>query len=294
MENGEIPKFDLQALLKMSSLDLRRVPKSDPTIQVDEYFRSLSRFLGRAHKIIETISRISTLEADESDYLSMTTLQDWLENIGCSKFTPSIDEIISAGKRGHNGFASDCAWKILDEFKEFCALITAAKKTDKDVSQSIPEDLNPETAPAEDNGNQPLKTVLQALEHEESTRKLKILAIDDAPIILQTISSALNSEYKVYGMTDPMLLEKFLDQITPELFLLDYKMPKRSGFEVVPIIRHYEKHKDTPIIFLTSLGTADHVSAAFALGACDFIVKPFQEAILREKIAKHIVRKKLF
>jgi PleD family two-component response regulator len=42
------------------------------------------------------------------------------------------------------------------------------------------------------------------------------------------------------------------------------------------------------------MGTFDHVSSAFALGACDFIVKPFQGNILREKIEKHIVRKKLF
>jgi DNA-binding response OmpR family regulator len=95
-------------------------------------------------------------------------------------------------------------------------------------------------------------------------------------------------------MTDPTRLEKFLWQVTPELFLLDYKMPALSGFDLVPIIRSFSEHKTTPVIFLTSEGTMAHVSAAFALGACDFIVKPIQGNILREKIAKHIVRKKLF
>ena len=132
------------------------------------------------------------------------------------------------------------------------------------------------------------------MDNEEAVRKLRILAIDDSPVILRTITSILSDEYKVYEMTNPTMLEKFLEQITPELFLLDYKMPELSGFDLVPVIRSYKEHKNTPIIFLTSMGTVDHVSAALALGACDFIVKPFQGNILREKIAKHIVRKKLF
>ena len=89
------------------------------------------------------------------------------------------------------------------------------------------------------------------------------------------------------------MVEKFLQQITPELFLLDYKMPELSGFDLIPIIRSFEAHKDTPIIFLTSMATAEYVTNAFALGACDYIVKPFQGKQLREKINKHIVRKKL-
>jgi DNA-binding response OmpR family regulator len=95
-------------------------------------------------------------------------------------------------------------------------------------------------------------------------------------------------------MTDPTKLEKFLQQITPELFLLDYNMPVLSGFDLIPIIRNFEEHKNTPIIFLTSMGTQTNVATAFKLGACDFIVKPFQGLQLREKIKKHIVRKKLF
>jgi DNA-binding response OmpR family regulator len=71
-------------------------------------------------------------------------------------------------------------------------------------------------------------------------------------------------------------------------------MPDINGFELIPIIRSYAEHKDTPVIFLTSIGTIDNVTAAIALGASDFIVKPFNPESLREKVSKHIVRKKLF
>jgi two-component system chemotaxis response regulator CheY len=70
-------------------------------------------------------------------------------------------------------------------------------------------------------------------------------------------------------------------------------MPGINGFEIVPIIRKHDIHKKTPIVFLTAEGTSDHVSAAHTVGACDFIVKPFQANILREKVAKHIVKKNL-
>ena len=288
--------FDLPMLLRLNSLDIRRVARNNLSLRTEEYFNLLSKFIEHAPKAMNTLNRIASLEADEYDIKNISDLKNMLDNIGCGKFLPIIDDIINAGKRGHNGFAADCAKKISDDFNKLFREVTAAKKTEK--PQSIHETIN-ENDPVHDNFtaayvSYPLKKFLKQLDQEEATRKLRILAIDDAPVMLKTISSVLSDEYKVYGMTNPTMLEKFLHQITPELFLLDYQMPELNGFDLVPIIRSFDEHKDTPIIFLTSLGTTDHVSAALTLGACDFIVKPFQGNILREKIARHIVRKKLF
>ena len=130
------------------------------------------------------------------------------------------------------------------------------------------------------------------LSEKEAGRKPLILAVDDSPVILKSVSSLLSDEYKVFTLLKPMELEKILRQIVPDLFLLDCQMPERSGFELVPIIRSFEEHKDTPIIFLTSKVTDDNLAAAMALGASDFVVKPYVPEVLRERIAKHIVRKK--
>jgi DNA-binding response OmpR family regulator len=65
-------------------------------------------------------------------------------------------------------------------------------------------------------------------------------------------------------------------------------MPDINGFELVDIIRSFEEHKDTPIIFLTAMGTAHHVTTAVSLGAVDYIVKPPDAEALKEKVAKHI------
>ena len=289
-------QFDLPALLRSGNLDIRRVATNNLSLTAGEYFKLLSNFINFAPQAMDSLNKIAVLEGDEFDFHRMVDIKNLLEDIGCVNFLPVLDDIIKTSKRGHEEFAADCVNKISDEFSKVYTQIMAAKKTE---TPEILADALGESVSVYDNltasyGTHSLKKVLRLLDQEEATRKLRILAIDDAPVMLKTISSVLSDEYKVFGMTDPTKLEVFLQQITPELFLLDYKMPERSGFDLVPVIRSYEDHKNTPIIFLTSLGTPDYVSAALTLGACDFIVKPFQGNILREKVTKHIVRKKLF
>jgi CheY-like chemotaxis protein len=126
----------------------------------------------------------------------------------------------------------------------------------------------------------------------EFDRKTLVVLVDDSPVILKAVSSVLCSEYNIFTLAKPEALEKFLRQMTPELFLLDYQMPGINGLELIEIIRRFPEHKSTPIIFLTSEGTIDLVTAAMAMGACDFIVKPFNPDALRSKIAKWITYKK--
>jgi DNA-binding response OmpR family regulator len=115
-----------------------------------------------------------------------------------------------------------------------------------------------------------------------------ILAVDDSPDILMMIYSMLSDKYKVYTLPQPRRLKEFLQNITPNLFLLDYRMPSISGLDLIPIIRGFPKHANTPIIFLTSYGKSDIVTAAFYSGVCDYILKPIDRETLHQKIAQHI------
>ena len=291
MGNETDAGFDLQILLKSGDLDIRGKAARD--VSVAKYFGLLSEFLDQSPRMAEIFAHIAAGNNGSNDVQILKACRDSLEGIGCKKFMPAIGEIISAKNRDDRESASAFAKTILEDFDKFCTRLRSAKKSGK---PGIPSDNPDADNPANDNakppyGKQTLKKVLELLDQEEATRKLRILAVDDAPVTLKIISSVLGNDYKVYGMTDPRMLEAFLRQITPELFILDYKMPELSGFDLVPIIRSFEDHKTTPIIFLTSMGTMDHISAAVKLGACDFIVKPFNAEILKEKVAKHIIRK---
>jgi DNA-binding response OmpR family regulator len=105
----------------------------------------------------------------------------------------------------------------------------------------------------------------------------------------------LSGQYSVYTLphvANEQVLLELLRKITPDLFILDCNMPVFSGFDLIPIIRSFEEHKDTPIVFLTSVGDIDHKSAAIMLGARDFLIKPLSADALRQKVAQYIVRKK--
>ena len=115
-----------------------------------------------------------------------------------------------------------------------------------------------------------------------------ILAVDDNPFELQTIHFFLKDNYTVYTLPDPMKIKDLLRMITPDLFLLDCQMPGINGFELVPLIRKIPLHDETPIIFVTSIGSIDNISVAIHLGACDFVVKPISEITLNEKVFLHL------
>ena len=115
-----------------------------------------------------------------------------------------------------------------------------------------------------------------------------ILAVDDSPSILKSVNHALNDYYKVYTLPKSEAIREILNMVTPDLFLLDCNMPVYNGFDLIDIIRKIPAHEETPIVFLTSERDYETVSAAIGLGVNDYILKPIDEMVLREKIALHI------
>jgi len=112
-----------------------------------------------------------------------------------------------------------------------------------------------------------------------------VLAVDDDPSILKTVSFYLGSQYKVYTLPDPNRIKELLNSVTPDLFLLDYNMPGCSGFDLVPVIRSFPDHAETPIVYLTTEGTENNISTAIHLGASAYILKPVDGTVLRDKVA---------
>lgn len=279
--------FDLSVLMRFGRISFLRVVRSNPTLQVGAYSDLLSIFLSNASKGTDALSKMVNHRASESDLMNLKGIKEMLDDIGYVKISSGIEEIIKTASRGHAEFASSRIPKVLANYSRFLKQINAA------IIPKPEPIINEEDGLPVDYNSQPLKEALLRIERDDASRKMRILAVDDSIAMLNTVSSLLKGYYMVHGIAMPAMVESFLEQVTPDLFLLDYEMPEINGFKLMRIIRKFEEHKDTPIIFVTSLGTTEHVSEAAKLGACDFVVKPFNGDNLREKIGKHITRKKL-
>ena len=270
-----IAYFDLQTLLKQDDLCVRKFADSAPTVTVEEYFNKLLEFVRHVPFVMKGLDKFADLDGDKMAYKSIDKMINLLDSIGCDKYTIPFYSILDTyGKIGNWQEAAVRAKQLKEDFNEFYQRILSARTNKK------PDTLQDAALT--------LMEWIRQLDAAHVNRKSIILAVDDSPVILNSISFMLSNEYQVFTLPKPTELERVLQKLTPDLFLLDYRMPELSGFDLVPIIRKFEAHKETPIIFLTSEGTVDNITAAIALGACDFAVKPFQPEILRAKIAKHI------
>ena len=115
-----------------------------------------------------------------------------------------------------------------------------------------------------------------------------VLSVDDMPEILAGVKSVLKGYYDVFGVTGAAEAMKFLLTREPDLFILDIDMPLIDGYDTATLIRMDEKHKNTPIIFLTSNSTRGHVLKAIEAGGNDYMVKPINRELLLSKAQKFL------
>ena len=109
-----------------------------------------------------------------------------------------------------------------------------------------------------------------------------VALVDDDRNILTSVSIALESEgYRVETYTDGASALEGLSTRPPNLAILDIKMPRMDGME---LLRRLRQKTDLPVIFLTSKD--DEIDELFGLkmGADDFIRKPFSQRLLVERV----------
>lgn len=116
------------------------------------------------------------------------------------------------------------------------------------------------------------------------TRRL-IMIVDDSVTVRKVTSRLLERQgYDVVTAKDGVDAIEQLENVKPDLMLLDIEMPRMDGFEVTNLVRHHEVHKQLPIIMITSRTGEKHRERAFSLGVTHYMGKPFQEAELLNNI----------
>jgi PAS domain S-box-containing protein len=116
---------------------------------------------------------------------------------------------------------------------------------------------------------------------------VKILLVDDEPKNLLALEAVLAGDGRTlrHASSGAEALMHLLQEDFA-VILLDVNMPEMDGFETAAMIRQRAQSHDTPIIFLTAAIRGEtYVARGYALGAVDYIFKPFEPEILRSKVA---------
>ncbi len=128
-----------------------------------------------------------------------------------------------------------------------------------------------------------------------SSKKAKILIVDDMSVNLELMKSVLNTvpDYSIVCVNNGKSAIQKAKSNYFDLILLDIMMPEMDGFEVCSILKNYPTTKNIPIIFLTALSDPKNIQKAFQVGAVDYISKPFLKEELLARIKLHIQLKRI-
>jgi DNA-binding NarL/FixJ family response regulator len=127
------------------------------------------------------------------------------------------------------------------------------------------------------------------------TRKRDVaLVVDDSPETLRLLTDALDGA----GMTVMVALDgaaamRIVDQITPDIILLDAVMPGIDGFETCRRLKRDAGLSNVPVIFMTGLADTEHTVRGLEAGGVDYVTKPIAIEAMLARIRVHLANARL-
>jgi two-component system cell cycle response regulator len=116
---------------------------------------------------------------------------------------------------------------------------------------------------------------------------VKILTVDDSKTIRLIVTKAFKPyDCTVFEANNGVVGLAVASREKPDVILLDYTMPVMDGFEVLARLRSDPDLKGTPVIMLTAEAGRDTVVKIAKLGVRDYLIKPFKEELLIERVSR--------
>lgn len=116
-----------------------------------------------------------------------------------------------------------------------------------------------------------------------------ILVIEDDENMQAVMSRIFTAEgFELRMAADGTELTGILDEVTPDIILMDIGLPWINGFELAELIKNHREMKKIPIIFVSGQASEEDITRAFQIGADDFIKKPFEIDQLKATVTKFL------
>lgn len=124
--------------------------------------------------------------------------------------------------------------------------------------------------------------------------KANILIVDDTATNLRLLARILgDAGYQVRPARSGEIALASAQASPPDLILLDVMMPEMDGYEVCRRLKSHERTHDVPIIFISALNDVEEKVKSFALGAVDYISKPFHSEEMLARVNTHLTIRRL-
>jgi DNA-binding NarL/FixJ family response regulator len=128
----------------------------------------------------------------------------------------------------------------------------------------------------------------------ERKKRDTVLIVDDSPETLRMLTDALDGA----GMTVMVALDgasamRVVEQITPDIILLDAVMPGIDGFETCRRLKRDAGLVDVPVIFMTGLAETEHIVRGLEAGGVDYVTKPIAIVEMLARIKVHVANARL-
>jgi diguanylate cyclase (GGDEF)-like protein/PAS domain S-box-containing protein len=117
----------------------------------------------------------------------------------------------------------------------------------------------------------------------------KILVVDDTSASLRLLTDILKSEgYEVRSAINGELALNAAASSTPDLVLLDIRMPGMDGYEVCRRLKAHPATAEVPVIFVSAASETEDKVQGFTMGAVDYVTKPYQRDELLARVRTHV------
>lgn len=117
----------------------------------------------------------------------------------------------------------------------------------------------------------------------------KIMIVDDTPANLKLLEDILRERgYEVRSFPRGRLALAAIDEVQPDVILLDINMPEMDGYEVCRALKQSPVHSKIPVIFISALGETHDKLQAFETGGVDYLTKPFQVEEVLARVDAHL------
>ena len=123
-----------------------------------------------------------------------------------------------------------------------------------------------------------------------TSKKLKIVIVDDDLVNLEILKNALSDLYDIYTVSDGLKSIETFEKVMPDLIILDIMMPNIDGVSIYIAQNQHPKLEKIPVIFVTAIDDVEYKIQLLEWGINDYITKSYNVEEIRARIKRAMLQ----